>query len=176
MDGKEVEVYQESPTTLDDIVDTMNTPEFNNQFYGLTEDDLPHVPKVRLNNSGSVHIPTKHSRLKVRMMKIAGIENSMVAECMNIGQSTLFKHYRKDLDCGLAECVTLTAGKLIEKIRSGDNTALIFFLRTRGRWAPKNNMDEDKNHLDRPRNRSEIVEELKLLGIPEESMEELLED
>jgi hypothetical protein len=173
--GKEVEVYQEPPNTLDGIVETINTPEFNNEFFDLTEGDLPDIP-INPNPSYNEHVPTKTSRLKVRLMKIAGIDNDMISATMGVSPELLAKHYKKDLETGLAECTALVAGKLVEKIRNGDNACIIFYLRTRGRWAPKNELEITHTHINKPRTRLEIIEELKLLGIPEDKIDELSED
>jgi len=136
------------------------------------ERQLPRFPQ--LNMSG--HHPTKWTRLKVRMLVIGGIPNDEIAKCMGISNPTLWKHYRQDIETGTAECIAMVTGKLMEKIRNGDNNSIIFFLRTRGRWNPKSEIEMTHKLEVKPRTRSEIVNELKEIGVPSDKIEELIDE
>lgn len=121
------------------------------------------------------HQVTREKRLKVRLMKVAGIDNEVLAKCMGISQGVLHKYYKVDLEVGAAECTALVAGKLMEKIRSGDTVSIIFYLRTRGRWAPKNELEITHSHTIRPRSKEEIESELLRIGVPPDKLHELTE-
>jgi len=125
--------------------------------------------------SMQTHEVTKEKRLKVRLMKVAGIDNEVLAKCMGITMATLTKYYKVDLAVGAAECTALVAGKLMEKIRNGDTTSIIFYLRTRGRWAPKNELEITHSHTIRPRSKEEIEAELIRIGVPRDKLIELTE-
>jgi len=99
----------------------------------------------------------------------------VLAKCMGITMATLTKYYKVDLAVGAAECTALVAGKLMEKIRNGDTTSIIFYLRTRGRWAPKNELEITHSHTIRPRSKEEIEAELIRIGVPRDKLIELTE-
>jgi hypothetical protein len=163
---------------LNELCEAIEDPNYTNQFYN-PDMTLPRVERTiprlaHMNLTG--HHPTKWTRLKVRMLVISGIPNDEIAKCMGISHPTLWKHYRQDIETGTAECIAMVTGKLMEKIRNGDNNSIIFFLRTRGRWNPKSEIEMTHKLEVKPRTRSEIVNELKEIGVPSDKIEELIDD
>jgi hypothetical protein len=145
------------------------------EFFDVDVDQpIPIVPSTKFANMIK-HTVTRERRLKVRLMKVAGIDNEVLAKCMGISQGVLYKYYRSDLEVGAAECTALVAGKLMEKIRSGDTASIIFYLRTRGKWAPKNELEITHSHTIRPRSKDEIESELLRIGVPPDKLHELTE-
>lgn len=77
--------------------------------------------------------PTDEDRLNVRVWaKIASQE--LIANQLGIGVKTLRQHFRKELDAGKFEAVATVGGKLLQKALGGNLTAMIFYLRTQGKW------------------------------------------
>jgi len=179
----------DSGISLDDLADASKNPDYLNLFFDTTNKVIPEsLAPVKKESFDTPHRTTgferkspvieisRESRLKVRMLKIAGIPDNEVAKCMGISITSLEKYYKVDLDNGASECTAMVTGKLIEKIRNGDTTSIVFYLRTRGKWAPKNEFEITHNHTIRPRSRQEIEAELREIGVPLEKMNELLED
>ncbi len=162
-------------TTLDDYADLKDKPIIN-EFFD-TDLPLPAIiePTSKYPKRVNDHVVTREKRLKVRLMKVAGVETALVAKCMGITSATLHKYYRQDLEIGAAEATALVTGKLMEKIRNGDTASIIFYLRTRGRWAPKNEIEITHSHTIRPRSKEEIESELLRIGVPPDRLAELTE-
>lgn len=78
------------------------------------------------------------TRTKVEVLAVAGVPHDQIADIVGISKTTMYKHYRQELDIGLAKTVANLANTLVQKALNGDNTCLIFFLKTKGRdfgWA-----------------------------------------
>lgn len=83
---------------------------------------------------GKKHQVTDETRDRVRMLKCCGVTNAMVASVLGISEDTLERYYRDELAHGLADATSRIAGTLYQKALSGDTTAMIFWLKTRGGW------------------------------------------
>jgi len=167
-------VINEVQTTLEDFCDIPNK-DLASEFFDVdVEQPAAIVPSTRFPTMIR-HEVTREKRLKVRLMKVAGIDNEVLAKCMGVSQGVLHKYYKVDLEVGAAECTALVAGKLMEKIRSGDTASIIFYLRTRGKWAPKNELEITHSHTIRPRSKEEIESELLRIGVPPDKLHELTE-
>jgi len=80
------------------------------------------------------HKPTEQNKRQVKIMVAAGIEQPLMAKILGISASTLKKYYKAELAIGKAEVVTAVAAALYKKAMSGNVTAQIFMLKTRGGW------------------------------------------
>lgn len=82
------------------------------------------------------HIPTQADRERVRTYAKV-MSQPMIAASFEppISIDTLTRHYRAELDAGQREAVATVGAKLLAKALSGNLTAMIFYLRTRGGWA-----------------------------------------
>ena len=89
------------------------------------------------NKSSPTHRPTKERRETVEAMSAAGIKQADIAVCLDINRNTLLKHYRNELDQATAKANSSIAGRLYQKAMNGDTTAMIFWLKTRGKWSEK---------------------------------------
>lgn len=67
-------------------------------------------------------------------MSMAGIRQEVIADIIDIDPKTLRKYYRKELDHATAKVITSVAGKLYEQCMSGNTSAMMFLLKTRGGW------------------------------------------
>jgi len=77
------------------------------------------------------HVPNHGSQAAVKMMVAAGRPQSEIATALKITTVTLRKHYRTELDEGLAEINKLVLGKLFKKINDDDTASILFFCKTR---------------------------------------------
>src|SRR5213592_962305 len=80
------------------------------------------------------HKPDPVQRRQVEAMAAYGIPELNIAAVLGIDPKTLRKHYREELDLGETKANAQVAGFLFNSARSGNVTAQIFFLKTRGRW------------------------------------------
>lgn len=78
------------------------------------------------------HVPTKVSRQTVELHAAIGTPQELVARLLGIESKTLRKHYRSELDLGLAKANAKMGGHLFNKGLSGDTAAALFWMKTRG--------------------------------------------
>jgi hypothetical protein len=80
------------------------------------------------------HIVTEDMRLQVQTLaKVTSQEHA--AASLKISVDTLQRYYAKEWEAGLAEAIAAIGAKLLNKAMGGNLTAMIFFLRTRGKGA-----------------------------------------
>jgi hypothetical protein len=76
---------------------------------------------------------TEEQRIQVRTLaKVCSQE--MIATQLGISTDTLQRHFRRELDMGKAEAVSTIGAGLLKKAMDGNLTAMIFYLRTQGKW------------------------------------------
>jgi|TARA_R100001530_G_scaffold29784_1_gene23383 hypothetical protein len=80
------------------------------------------------------HKPTDDSREEVRRLAGFGIPGEDIALVVGVSRPTLIKHYRTELDDGVAKANAHVAGFLFNQARAGNVSAQIFWLKTRARW------------------------------------------
>ena len=89
------------------------------------------------------HVPTDNLRGKVEGQAVAGIPHKKIAEYIGIDEKTLVKHYKEELNNSLVDKICEAANALYQRgVFDGDTTALIFWLKTRGRWSDKQQSEE----------------------------------
>ena len=104
-------------------------------------DDLPVPADVR------AHIKTRRTARLVEGMVAAGLTQENVAQLLEMSADTLQKYYRKELDTGVQKAVALASRSLYRRGMRGDTTALIFWLKARGKWRDREAMNV---HVDVP--------------------------
>jgi len=87
---------------------------------------------------GKLYKPKEDDRKKVQAMVSFGITLENIAKIMEVTQKTLTKHFKNEIDTAHDRAVSAVAGKLYQKAMSGDNTCMIFYLKTRGKWREIN--------------------------------------
>lgn len=110
--------------------------------------------------------PTEEQRLQVRTLaKVCSIP--MITQVTGLKKDVLHKYFQRDLDLGKAEAVATIGAKLLEKAMGGNLTAMIFFLRTQGKWNTRVELaNPDGTPLMRPYDLSGIPIEQKRLLLP----------
>lgn len=89
------------------------------------------------------HEPTKATRDTVQMHTLVGTPQIVIADVLNIDVKTLRKWYRAELDLAKAKANATIGGALFNKAKSGDTTAMIFWMKTQAGWREK----QDLNHV-----------------------------
>lgn len=83
---------------------------------------------------GKLHEPTDESRRMVKALAAVGIRYEDIADKIEISADTLVKYYKKELDDGRVDANAAVARSLYEQAKTGNTTAMIFWLKTRAGW------------------------------------------
>lgn len=89
------------------------------------------------------HEPTRATRELVQLHTMIGTRQEVVADIIGIDPKTLRKHYRDELSQSKAKANATIGGALFNKAKSGDTTAMIFWMKTQAGWREK----QDINHV-----------------------------
>lgn len=84
------------------------------------------------------HEPTRATRDLVQLHTMVGTTQETIASIIGIDPKTLRKHYRDELDQSKAKANATIGGALFNKARSGDTTAMIFWMKTQAGWKETN--------------------------------------
>lgn len=83
---------------------------------------------------------TDTAKIEILSLKSFGITNEEIAKHINISVDTLNRYYQYELDIAQVKANAKVAGKLFKKaVIDEDLTAIIFWLKTRGRWRTEDN-------------------------------------
>ena len=80
------------------------------------------------------HQPDSASRRLVEHHAAIGTLHQQIAKLLQLSLNTLKKHYREELDLGLARANAVVSGTLFTEAKRGNITAAIFWMKTRGGW------------------------------------------
>jgi hypothetical protein len=80
------------------------------------------------------HEVTDALRDKVKTLAAVGTRHEDIALVIGISADTLVKHYRQELDEGRIHANAAVAQTLYNQAKSGNTTAMIFWLKSRARW------------------------------------------
>ena len=82
-----------------------------------------------------LHVPTEEARAEVQKLSGVGITQLQISMLLDLDVKTLTKHYRQDIDIGIAKADATVAGCLYRKaVDDNDLGALIWWSKTRLRW------------------------------------------
>ena len=84
---------------------------------------------------GALHEPDEKTRATVEAMVSYGIPHEDIAKVIGIDDKTLRKHYRIEIDTASAKANAQVAQRLYKKCMGDDTASIIFWLKTRAKWA-----------------------------------------
>jgi len=98
------------------------------------------------------HEPTRVTRELVQLHAMVGTRQETIAEIIGIDPKTLRKYYRNELDQSKAKANATIGGALFNKAKSGDTTAMIFWMKTQAGWKETQILDHTTKgeSLNRP--------------------------
>ena len=99
------------------------------------------------------HAPTDATRQTVQLHTTVGTTQADIARVLDIDEKTLRKYYRDELDLAKAEANATIGGALFKRAKSGDTTAMIFWMKTQAGWRERtdiNHTSEDGSMTPRP--------------------------
>ena len=88
------------------------------------------------------HAPTDATRQTVQLHTMVGTTQADIARVLNIDEKTLRKYYRDELDLAKAKANATIGGALFNQAKSGDTSAMIFWMKTQAGWRER----KDINH------------------------------
>lgn len=84
---------------------------------------------------------------KVEVMAANGLTQQQIADSLGISVSTLYgrkresEEFEEAIKRGKAKGVAVVTNELMKQVKSGNVTAMIFFLKARAGWKEKNEVD-----------------------------------
>jgi hypothetical protein len=85
--------------------------------------------------------PTDEQRGIVKAFAAYGVQQDEIAKYLDIDPKTLRKHFRRELDVGSIEATTKVAQSLFKAATGGNISAAIFWMKARGGWREKQEID-----------------------------------
>ena len=99
------------------------------------------------------HAPTDATRQTVQLHTMVGTTQADIARVLNIDEKTLRKYYRDELDLAKAKANATIGGALFNQAKSGDTSAMIFWMKTQAGWRERkdiNHTSEDGSMSPKP--------------------------
>lgn len=87
------------------------------------------------------HKPTPETRRLAKTLSGLGVPQEHICFMLKISMPTLHKHYRDDLDEGMAEANAKIAETLFKQALNGNTTAAIFWAKSRMGWREKTDLE-----------------------------------
>ena len=91
------------------------------------------------------HEPTEATRQTVQLHTMVGTTQADIARVLDIDEKTLRKYYRGELDLAKAKANATIGGALFNKAKTGDTSAMIFWMKTQAGWRESTNIDHTTN-------------------------------
>ena len=85
--------------------------------------------------------PTDEQRGIVKAFAAYGVQQDEIAKYIEIDPKTLRKHFRRELDVGSIEATSKVAQSLYKAAMSGNVGAAIFWMKARGGWREKHDIE-----------------------------------
>lgn len=123
-------------------------------------------------NHKSSYMPTEADRIFVRKLVSYGMTHEQTCNLIEARYSVVMsptelrKHFSLELKTGLELYTMSVADRLNKKIRQDNLTAIIFYLKTKGRWSTQVNVGDPNGNVLKPPT-------VNVVFGPEESDEEL---
>ena len=96
---------------------------------------------------GKKYNPNDQDKQLVMQMSAVGISQEQIAAVIGITHETLNKYYKTELETSKSKAIAKIGGTLYNKALKGDNTCMIFYLKTQGGWRETTHIiSENKNY------------------------------
>lgn len=93
------------------------------------------------------HVPTDETKMEVMIGVCIGTPHKAIAQIIGISYDTLLKYYGDLIENGRALLIQRVAGQLVSTALAGQAspnvTAMLFFLKTQGRWKENHETEVD---------------------------------
>lgn len=87
---------------------------------------------------------------KVESLAAQGLTEAQIADALGVSRATVTRNKRDNdafdaaIKRGKAKGIAVVTSKLMEQVKGGNVTAMIFFLKTRGGWSERQDADLDR--------------------------------
>ena len=92
------------------------------------------------------HVPNEGTRRQVMQFCAMGLSRRQISKLLAIGEQTMYKYYRPELDTAESQALFQVANNLYNIATDPTNkssaAAAMFWMKTRGGWREKNRLDE----------------------------------
>jgi transposase len=82
------------------------------------------------------YVPVDSDKAKIRLMVVAGLTAKQISEVIGIGKTTLYEHYKRELQTAAREANSAVVGNLYALTKKHP-AAAIFWCKTRLGWKEK---------------------------------------
>ena len=130
----------------------------------------PHQPRDLVDDAGRVYALPKVDLSEVEMMASVGMTTKQIADALKLPPTTFGKLVKNDptvqeaIDRGTSRGIKMVTDSLFQNALKGNVAAQIFFLKNKGGWADRQELDQ-RLQVDTKMNFEDAVEALKAAGI-----------
>lgn len=78
---------------------------------------------------------------RIKSYAAVGVPAADIAKTCSMSETTLRKLYSEELETAAIDATAQVAGKLFQECMGGNVTAMIFWMKTRGRWSEKSEVE-----------------------------------
>lgn len=97
---------------------------------------------------GKKYEKNEEHRKLVEQMSAVGVSQEQIGLILGISVDTISRHYKDEVSTAKTKANARIAGALYQKALKGDNTCMIFWLKTQARWQETNHLEvTDKRYL-----------------------------
>ena len=130
----------------------------------------PHQPRDVIDDAGRVYAQPKVDLSEIEMMASVGMTTKQIADALKLPPTTFGKLVKNDptvqeaIDRGTSRGIKMVTDSLFQNALKGNVAAQIFFLKNKGGWADRQELDQ-RLQVDTKMNFEDAVEALKAAGI-----------
>jgi len=106
------------------------------------------------------YTPNDKDRATVEAMVSYGIPQEDIAKVIQIDPKTLRKYYEHEIDTASAKANSQVAQRLYKKCMNDDTSSIIFWLKTRAKWAET--IKQENQTLDKDGKPTDPVKEIQV--------------
>ena len=130
----------------------------------------PHQPRDLIDDAGRVFSQPKVDLSEIEMMASVGMTTKQIADALKLPPTVFGKLVKNDptvqeaIDRGTSRGIKMVTDSLFQNALKGNVAAQIFFLKNKGGWADRQELDQ-RLQVDTKMNFEDAVEALKAAGI-----------